>query len=225
MQSNIRPQNYPWLSGIVLSLLALVVAFVVTSQLPMPRQYEARYELRLRDYSKNIDQPESVLNGIELMDADQLVQDLRCRYDHPGVKIWCDPSKKITIRVHSHQPDEALFRAQTIYQHLLDTVSQFGQQMCYAKAYEYQRQINLLRSLPATDSTASLINQFHDRLAILQADSQGGMRYIDVFCTPEHGPLHRTPSRPWVILLSVLSAALFSVILSLYRRQYGSAAE
>lgn len=190
---------------LLLGVSVLLIAVLVTGNLPSPRLYEARYEVRVRDYQKNIDQPEAVLNGLELVDSYALCDYLAQK--HASVSVRCDKTRKITLVAYHAQADSAEHIVQSVYQHLCDTVTAYGDSMCLKKAAEYQRQIDSLAGTSANDGHLALAEQFRDRLAILQADAAGGMKYIEVLNPAEAGKAFLTPSR-WMIILCAFGAAL-----------------
>lgn len=200
-----------WCGLLIPGVLVLLVAVLATRDLPHPRVFEARYEFRIRDYQKNIDQPEAVLNGLELMDSYALAGALAARAANADIR--CDKTEKITLCVRHAQAAEAAQQAAELFRFACDTVASFGDQMCLRKAAEYQSQIDSLSMLPVSDSTQSLLLAFRDRLAILQSDAAGGMKYIEVLNPAEAGKAVPTARRWLVVLLSVLASAILSLAL------------
>ena len=202
------------------TLAVTLIALAVTRDLPVPQQYEARYELRLRDYHKNIDNPDAVMESLMLLDSYGLSRYLDSLPAPDGVEVsvQCDKTKKITIRVrHSDAVTAAEVAAQRLAV-LTDTATRFGDSMCVKRAAVYRDWIDSLRAQPPTAENSALLKDFVDRLAILEADKASGMAYVEVLNRLDGGVAHRTASRPWVVVISLLAAFLFSCVMALLRR-------
>ena len=197
-----------------------VVALLSTTELPWVPCHEARYEMRIRDYRKNIDQPEAVLNGLELVDGRALCGWLDSLSTAFGgeVETGCDRTEKITLRVRSADAKEAETTARTLFTLFCDTVCRYADKACGMKAREYSRQIDSLLLLPQTDSIQALVKAFADRRAILLADAAGGVKYIEVLNPAEAGMAHRTAPRLMVILLSIAATLLLCCATGWYVR-------
>lgn len=197
-----------------------VVALLSTAGLPWVPCNEARYEMRIRDYRKNIDQPEAVLNGLELVDGRALcgwLDSLSTGYGG-DVETGCDRTEKITLRVRSADAREAETTARTLFTLFCDTVCRYADKACEIKAREYSRQIDSLLLLPQTDSIQALTKEFADRRALLLADAAGGVKYIEVLNPAEAGIAHRTTPRLVVVLLSVVATLLLCCAVGWYVR-------
>lgn len=201
-------------------LFVAVVAIVSTAHLPIRPCQEVRYELRIRDYRKNVDQPEAVLNGLELVDGRAMcgwLDSIASNYEGE-VTTSCDRSEKITLQVRSDEASVAEATAKTLYTLFCDSVSRYASKACAIKAEEYSRQIDSLLHLPSNDNIQSLISTFANRRAILLADNAGGVKYIEVLNSAEAGTAHRTPPRLLVILLATIAAMLLCFAIRLYVR-------
>ena len=197
-----------------------VVALLSTAELPWVPCHEARYGMRIRDYRKNIDQPEAVLNGLELVDGRALcgwLDSLSAGFDGE-VETRCDRTEKITLRVRSADAREAETTARTLFTLFCDTVCRYADRACETKAREYSRQIDSLLLLPQTDSIQALVKAFADRRAILLADAAGGVKYVEVLNPAEAGIAHRTAPRLLVILLSTAATLLLCCAIGWYVR-------
>ena len=73
--------------------------------------------MRIRDYRKNVDQPEAVLNGLELVDGRAMcgwLDSIASNYEGE-VTTSCDRSEKITLQVRSDEASVAEATAKTLY--------------------------------------------------------------------------------------------------------------
>ena len=150
----------------------VIVAVLSTAELPWFPCHDERYEMCIRDYRKNINQPDTVLNGIEMVDSRALYNwlDILSPACDGDVEIGCDRTEKITLRVRSADANEAKATTHTLFTLFCDSVSRYADKACADKAQEYSRQINTLLLLPQ-NSIQVLVKDFANRRAILLADA------------------------------------------------------
>lgn len=103
----------------VLSIVILLLCGVSSVDLPQRKQYESRYEVRLRGFGADLYDPSRVLDslGVAWVDAQTMCDSLSLQVppSEADVRIWCDKTQKITIRVRHDQADSAQLAAQQIY--------------------------------------------------------------------------------------------------------------
>ena len=199
------------------TLAVLAVALAVTSDLPRPRMYEARYEFRVRNYFRNVEGPERVMAGLALRDSYWL-----CGYvdslpvpDGLTRRVQYDPTEKITLLVRGMDSTAVADYAAGVYRQACDTVNRYGDEMCMRMAGVLRNHVEHLP--PTLDSLAALQKIFYEQLAVLETDNAGGVKYMYLLNTAELPQAERTPSRGWIVLLSTLAALLFGVAVCLLK--------
>ena len=200
------------------TLAVLAVALAVTSDLPRPRMYEARYEFRVRNYFRNVEGPERVMAGLALRDSYWLCEYVDSLPVPEGLtrRMQYDPTEKITLLVRGTDSTTVADYAAGLYRLACDTMARYGDEMCGRVAMELHRQIAQLPA-PTTDSLEALQKELYAQLATLEADNAGGIKYVYLLNGAELPQVGKTPSRGWIVLLSTLVALLFGVAVCLLK--------
>ena len=193
-------------------LVAVVVALVVTDDLSCRREYEVRYEFRVRDYVKNVVGPERMLAGISRRDSHWLYGYLESLPAPEGLsrEVRFDKSEKIVLRVRGN--DSAMVSAYGVelYGIACDTITRYGDEVCARMVEVLQAEISAL-PMPETDSLQSLQKELYEMLAVLKTESAGELKYVSLINAAELPQAHLMPSRCRVVLLSGVVALLFGL--------------
>lgn len=199
------------------TLAVLAVALSVTSDLPRPRMYEARYEFRVRNYFRNVEGPERVMAGLALRDSYWLCEYVDSLPVPEGLtrRMQYDPTEKITLLVRGTDSTTVADYAAELYGLACDTVARYGDEMCVRMAGVLRNHVEHLP--PTLDSLEALQKIFYEQLAVLEADNAGGVKYMYLLNTAELPQAERTPSRGLIVMLSTLVAMLFALAVCLLK--------
>lgn len=173
----------------------VVVAWVSTCSLPWKPVYEARYEFRVRNFRKNVENCDTVMRNMDVMGSYGL-----CRYlgtlpvdDGLQRKLRYDNTEKITLCVRGEDSAATASYAAALYAEACDTLQRFGDTL-------FARVAEVLREYGATET-----------LADVELDLAGEASYMDLLNGAEVPQAHRTPSRAVVLLLAAVGALLFAL--------------
>lgn len=199
------------------TLAVLAVALAVTSDLPRPRMYEARYEFRVRNYFRNVEGPERVMAGLALRDSYWLCEYVDSLPVPEGLtrRMQYDPTEKITLLVRGMDSTTVADYAAGLYRLACDTMARYGDEMCVRMAGVLRNHVEHLP--PTLDSLEALQKIFYEQLAVLEADNAGGVKYMYLLNTAELPQAERTPSRGLIVMLSTLVAMLFALAVCLLK--------
>lgn len=206
---------------IVASTLAmLIISLIVTQDLSWKPQYEARYEFRVRNYYKNVEEPELVLSGLSIHDSYWLYEYLS---EQPAIadverKLKYDNTEKITLLATGADSAMVASYAADLYNQACDTMEHYGDELSERLAEVLRKQIDSL-SQPTTEGMDTLMETLYKRLVFVETSQASGLKYISLLNGAELPQAHKTPKRGWIILLSTAVAFLFSLIVCFLKKE------
>lgn len=192
---------------VAISLAVTLLAVWVTRDLPTPAVYEARYEVRLLDYSVHAD---TLLRTLPCMPrsevCDYLSQQVGSR---EGIDIWADNTQKITLRVRHQIKDTAEHLAADLYARLCDTATRYGTKLYAPVALVYRAHLDSLKVLPVTEEREALMQKYDHLLAEVEIGN-GHCQMVTLLNTSDAGTAHKTLNRWLIVLLSFLASVLLT---------------
>ena len=194
--------------GIVaISLAVTLLAVWVTRDLPTPVVYEARYEVRLLDYSVHADTLLRTLPSMPRSEiCDYLSQQVGSR---EGIDIWADNTQKITLRVRHRSKDTAEHLAADLYAQLCDTANRYGAKLYAPVPLVYRAHLDSLKVLPITEEREALMQKYDHLLAEVEIGN-GHCQMVTLLNTPDAGTAHKTLNRWLIVFLSFLASVLLT---------------
>lgn len=199
--------------------IVLIIAFLATMALPTPRQYELRYDLRIRNFSQNTEFPDSILAGVNNIDIESLCRNIDSCYSVLGcVHVFTDKTSRITIRVRHADPDSTYLYAELVRAHLVDTVSRYAEVVHNAKERLYTNALAGLEGMADTacdndhvgsayaDSLAALRLHYKAALDLLHSDTLSNPDYVLPLNSLDRSDVALTPSRIAVMAMALLAA-------------------
>lgn len=209
-----------WIPIAIGTLAVLLVAVVVTKDLPWQRGYETRYEFKVRNFRKSVEGPFQMLGCLAVRDSYWM-----CRYvdslpDPEGLThtVRYDNTEKITLLVKGTDSTAVADYAAALYKTAYDTVTKYGDEVSQRKAVVLRDIIDELHNT-MDDSILSLRNSLYERLATVETDLAVENKYVDLLNGAEVPGAQKTPSRGWVIVLSVVVAFLFCLTVSILKKR------
>lgn len=206
--SCLRALFLKYYKGIVaISLAVTLLAVWVTRDLPTPVVYEARYEVRLLDYSVHADTLLRTLPSMPRSEiCDYLSQQVGSR---EGIDIWADNTQKITLRVRHQIKDTAEHLAADLYARLCDTATRYGAKLYAPVALVYRAHLDSLKVLPITEEREALMQKYDHLLAEVEIGN-GHCQMVTLLNTPDAGIAHKTLNRWLIVFLSFLASVLLT---------------
>ena len=194
--------------GIVaISLAVTLLAIGVTRDLPTPTVYEARYEVRLLDYSIHADTLLRTLPSMPRSEiCDYLSQQVGSR---EGIDIWADNTQKITLRVRHQSKDSAEMLSSALYASLCDTAIRYGTRLYTPVALVYRAHLDSLKVLPVTEEREALMQKYDHLLAEVEIGN-GHCQMVTLLNTSDAGTAHKTLNRWLIVFLSFLASVLLT---------------
>ena len=155
-------------------LAVVVLAVVVTSDMPSRRQYEVLYEFRVHNYVKNVVGPERMLSGISNRDSQWLRDYLNGKTVPEGLKrdLKYDKTEKLTLIVRGNDSIQVSNYGVEMYRDACDTITHYGEEMCRQMAVVLRREIEELPEI-VNDSMQALQKELYDKLTVLTTESAG----------------------------------------------------
>lgn len=209
-----------WLPIVIGTLAVLVVAVVVTRDLPWKRGYEARYEFKVRNFRKSIEGPFQMLGCLAVRDSYWMCRYIDSLPDREGLThtVRYDNTEKITLLVKGDDSSAVSDYAAYLYKTCHDTVTRYGDEVCQRKAVVLRDIIDELHNT-MDDSILSLRNSLYERLATVETDIVVENKYVDLLNGAEVPQAKKTPSRGWVIVISVVVGFLFCLTVSILKKR------
>lgn len=194
-------------SIVAISLAVTLLAVWVTRDLPTPAVYEARYEVRLLDYSVHADTLLRTLPSMPRSEiCDYLSQQVGSR---EGIDIWADNTQKITLRVRHQSKDSAEMLSSVLYASLCDTATRYGAKLYAPVALVYRAHLDSLKVLPVTEEREALMQKYDHLLAEVEIGN-GHCQMVTLLNTSDAGTAHKTLDRWLIVFLSFLASVLLT---------------